>query len=146
MIAGGLVLTRRDVLARTGLWLAAAGLAGFDATEVVAARRPLARAPTWEAVRGEFRLSRSYAHLGGLLLASHPARVRAAIERHRRGLDSNPVHYLHERGPELEAAVLRAAAAYLGARPADIALTDSTTMGLGLLYNGIDVRAGQEVV
>ena len=28
----------------------------------------------------------------------------------------------------------------------DIALTDSTTMGFGLLYNGIDLRAGQEAL
>ena len=42
--------------------------------------------------------------------------------------------------------MLRAAGGYLSARPADIALTDSTTMGLGLLYNGLDLRAGQEVV
>jgi selenocysteine lyase/cysteine desulfurase len=72
--------------------------------------------------------------------------VRAAIDRHRRGLDANPVDYLHRRGPALEAAVLREAAAYLGVSAPDIALTDSTTMGLGLLYNGIDLRTGQEAL
>jgi len=85
-------------------------------------------------------------HLGGLLLASHPAPVREAIEAHLRGLDDNPVHYLNEQRARLEAAVLRAAADYLGANPTDIALTDSTTMGLGLLYAGLDVRAGQEIL
>jgi selenocysteine lyase/cysteine desulfurase len=137
-------LDRRSFLARTGVALAAAGLAAnlegasdFDAE---------AAAPTWAAVRGQFRLAPGWTHLGGLLLASHPAPVRAAIERHRRGLDANPVAYLHGRGPGLEAAVLREAAAYLGASPSDIALTDSTTMGLGLLYNGIDLRAGQEAL
>jgi selenocysteine lyase/cysteine desulfurase len=84
--------------------------------------------------------------MGGLLIASHPLAVREAIEAHRRGLDENPVHYLRERGPHFEAEVLRAAADYLDARPADIALTDSTTMGLGLLYNGLDVREGQELL
>ena len=102
--------------------------------------------PSWDAVRRQFRLAAGWTHLGGLLLASHPTAVRRAIETHRRGLDANPVHYLHDRGPQLEVAVLREAAAYLGAAPSDLALTDSTTMGLGLLYNGIDLRAGQEAL
>src|SRR5436309_1501128 len=41
---------------------------------------------------------------------------------------------------------LGSAAAYLGADPTDIALTDSTTMGLGLLYTGLDLRADQEIL
>ena len=102
--------------------------------------------PSWDAVRRQFRLAAGWTHLGGLLLASHPTAVRRAIETHRRGLDANPVHYLHDRGPQLEVAVLREAAAYLGAAPSDLALTDSTTMGLGLLYNGIDLHAGQEAL
>jgi isopenicillin-N epimerase len=69
-----------------------------------------------------------------------------AIDRHRRGLDENPVHYLQEQGQRLEAGVLRAAADYLGAAPTDVALTDSTTMGLGLLYAGLTVRADQELL
>src|SRR5918995_4878056 len=68
------------------------------------------------------------------------SRATGAVSTH------NPVHYLHERGPALEADVLRAAGAYLRARPSDIALTDSTTMGLGLLYNGLELRAGDEVL
>ena len=72
--------------------------------------------------------------------------MQQAIETHRRGLDDNPVDYLHQQAPLLEAAVLRAAAGYLGADPTDIALTDSTTMGLGLLYTGLVVRADQELL
>ena len=133
---------RRQFLVRTGLTFAAGALADAAQLEDAAASSGLA---DWEAVRGQFRLSRAYTHLATFLLASHPAPVRAAIERHRRGLDVNPVHYLR-RGPQLEAVVLREAAAYLGADVADIALTDSTTMGLGLLYHGIALRTGQEIV
>jgi isopenicillin-N epimerase len=141
------VFDRKTLLVRTGAVLAAGGFgAAFSELEEVAAA-PEADAPLdWTAVRRQFRLAPGWTHMGGLLLTSHPAPVRRAITRHRRGLDANPVHYLHERGPRLEAAVLRSAGAYLGARPVDIALTDSTTMGLGLLYNGIDLRAGQEVL
>jgi hypothetical protein len=62
-------------------------------------------------------------HLGAFLLGSHPAPVRRAIDRYRRALDADPVGYLHGSSAAREAAVLRAAAAYTGARAADIALT-----------------------
>jgi isopenicillin-N epimerase len=137
------MMDRRTLLVRTGMALAAAG---FGDLEDVAAAPEAKQAVGWTDVRRQFRLAPGWVHMSGLLLASHPAPVRRAIERHRRGLDANPVHYLHERGPRLEAAVLRAAGAYLGARPADVALTDSTTMGLGLLYNGINLQAGQEAL
>ena len=136
------MIDRRTLLLRTGAALAATGLGAFSDLEDVAAAPEAEAALDWAAVRRQFRL----AHLGGLLLASHPAPVRRAIDRHRHGLDANPVHYLHERGPELEAAVLRAAGAYLRARPSDIALTDSTTMGLGLLYTGLELGPGDEVL
>jgi isopenicillin-N epimerase len=97
-------------------------------------------------VRGLFSLDARLLHFGGLYLASHPLPVREAIETHRRGLDDNPVDYLHTVGPQAEAAVLRAAASYLGGDPRDIALTDSTTMGLGLLYTGLMLRADQEIL
>ncbi|HET7857530.1 MAG TPA: aminotransferase class V-fold PLP-dependent enzyme [Gaiellaceae bacterium] len=139
-----MTLDRRAFLVRSGLALAAAGLLEHESDEAAAA--PQAAPLPWRAVRAQFRLTPVYVHLGGLLLASHPTPVRRAIETHRRALDRNPVHYLHERGPTLEARVLSSAGSYLGARPTDIALTDSTTMGLSLLYNGIDLRAGQEAL
>jgi isopenicillin-N epimerase len=136
-------LDRRAFLARTGLALAAAGLVG---PEAVAAEPEAEAALSWRSVRREFRLRSDLVHLSGFLLASHPAPVRNAIERHRRGLDADPVGYLHGRSLGLDAAVLRAAATYTGTHAEDIALTDSTTMGLSLLYNGIDLRAGQEAL
>lgn len=140
------MLDRRTLLVRTGAALVASGVATFSDLDEVAAAVEAESALDWAAVRRQFRLASGWTHMGGLLLASHPAPVRRAIERHRRGLDANPVHYLHDRGPALEADVLRAAGAYLRALPTDIALTDSTTMGLGLLYNGLELRAGDEVL
>jgi selenocysteine lyase/cysteine desulfurase len=140
-------LDRREFLERSGLALAAASLVGpgaFAAAEKAEAE-PLAPLP-WSSVRSQFRLRRDRVHLGAFLLASHPAPVRRAIDRYRRALDADPVGYLHRMQVAREAAVLRAAAAYTGARAADIALTDSTTMGLALLYNGIHVRADQELL
>jgi selenocysteine lyase/cysteine desulfurase len=42
--------------------------------------------------------------------------------------------------------MLNPAAAYLGVSPNEIALTDSTTMGLAILYSGLPLRAGDEVL
>ena len=141
-------MDRRAFLVRTGLGLAAAGLAGVPAWADDEAEEAEVAAPlrTWREVRAQFRLRADLVQLGSFLLASHPKPVRDAIARHRRGLDRNTVEYLHGKGAANEASVLRAAAAYLVASPTDIALTDSTTMGLGLLYNGLDVRPGQELL
>jgi selenocysteine lyase/cysteine desulfurase len=135
-------MDRRGFLVRTGLTVAAGALASLPVVRAAPARQ----VEDWDAVRGLFSLNPDYLHFGGLYLASHPVPVQQAIETHRRGLDDNPVDYLHQQQGPLEAAVLRAAAAYLRADPTDIALTDSTTMGLGLLYTGLVVRSDQELL
>jgi isopenicillin-N epimerase len=143
---GRVALARRQFLVRTGLTFAAAALAAAPTQAAPTAAGQDTGPLDWDAVRGLFALDPAYLHFGGLYLASHPAPVREAIEQHRRALDANPVDYLHQHGPRLEAAVLQAAAAYLGAGATAIALTDSTTMGLGLLYHGLELGAGQDVV
>lgn len=135
-------LERRQFLALG----AASVLAGCHRTQAPSA---LASAPPpgdeWARVRAEFALSPDWVHLAGFLLASHPARVRDAIERHRRALDDNPALYLEQHGFDASP-VLKPAAAYMGVAPEDIALTDSTTMGLAILYAGLPLRAGDEVL
>ena len=135
---------RRGFLVRTGLGLAAAALASGGLGDRSAQSQ--SDVDDWASVRGLFNLSPGLLHFGGLLLASHPAPVRDAIDAHRRGLDDNPVDYLRQNQGRLEADVLRAAGAYLGVAPVDIALTDSTTMGLGLLYNGLGIRPDQDIL
>lgn len=140
-------MDRRDFLVRTGLALSAAVLA-----ETLPWSRALAQPPapsrldSWEAVRDQFLLSRDAIHLSCFFLASHPSPVREAIETHRRALDANPIGYWMDHSERLEGAVLTAAADYLGVNPTEIALTDSTTMGLGLLYGGLSLRQGQEIL
>jgi selenocysteine lyase/cysteine desulfurase len=99
----------------------------------------------WDSVRAQFALDPGLAHFASFLLASHPAPVREAIDRHRAGLDLDPAGYVH-RDLELEEAARTAAAAYLGGRPDDVALTDSTTMGMGLLCAGLRLAPGQDVL
>lgn len=140
------VINRRDFLVRSGMAIGAALLAAENPISTATAGSPPLKLDDWQAVREQFQLSRDYIHLAGFFLASHPTPVRAAIERHRRGLDADPIGYWVEQEEKREAAVLRAAADYLVVDPTEIALTDSTTMGLGLLYGGLTLHEGQEIL
>ncbi|MGW0803748.1 aminotransferase class V-fold PLP-dependent enzyme [Nonomuraea sp. NPDC002799] len=96
----------------------------------------------WGSVRAQFALDPAYAQFAAFVLAPSPAPVRQAIRTHRDALDADP-EYAPEGGDQ---AAREAAARYLGAEPAGIVLTDSTTMGLGLLYSGVRLRPGQDVL
>src|SRR2546422_8518425 len=136
----GGVVYRRDFLVRTGHLVGAAALA--SALGEAHAFAPAQLEPTsmsWEQFRASFNLAPDLIHMSGFFLASHPKPVRDAIEEHRRRFDENPIEYFFANVEKAEAAVLAAAAHYLAVDPGDIALTDSTTMGLGLLYGGVQV-------
>jgi selenocysteine lyase/cysteine desulfurase len=143
----GPLLRRRDLLVRTGLVAAtaAAGGVGFVAGRESGGESSSA-ATDLASDEGDFALDPRYTHLTSFLLAPHPRPVREAIERHRRALDENPKVYLFERELQLEGRVLEVAAGYLGVAPEEIALTDSTTMGLGLVYGTFRLDEGDEVV
>lgn len=137
---------RRGFLVRTGLALSAAVLAEACSRTLASRPAPQHMFTNWEDLRAQFPLSPRLIHLVAFFLTSHPTPVREAIERHRAGLDTDPIGYWSEQEEKQEAKVLRAAADYLNADPTDIALTDSTTMGLGLLYGGLQLRSGQEIL
>lgn len=139
-------INRRNFLVRSSLAIGAALLAAETPVPTAIAGSPPLKLDSWQAVREQFQLSRDFIHLAGFFLASHPTPVRAAIERHRRGLEVDPIGYWFEQEEKQEAAVLRAAADYLAVDPTEIALTDSTTMGLGLLYGGLALREGQDIL
>jgi selenocysteine lyase/cysteine desulfurase len=129
-------------LAATPVAIAGCGHAQKGSPPATAAAAP---ADPWQRVREEFVLSKDWLHFAGFLLASHPRPVRDAIERHRRALDDNPALYAEPRIADF-APVLKPAAAYMGVAPEQIALTDSTTMGLATIYHGLPLRQGDEVL
>jgi isopenicillin-N epimerase len=152
-----MTVSRRDFVASVS-W-------SFLAT--AAARAAAGKAPAvgsvetysdWSAVRAQFDLSPEWLHLSQFYIVSHPRPVREAIERYRRMLDANPFHTVeHGMGfegflggtPEetLPERVQKAAAQYVGGRPEEVALTDSTTQGLALIYNGLTtLKAGDEIL
>ena len=103
---------------------------------------------SWSSVRAQFGLDPRTTNFATFLLAPHPRPVRAAIERHARLLDRDAKRYLdqQEASNSAEQRVRAAAARYLGVDADEIALTDSTTMGLALLYGGLRLPSGTEVL
>ncbi|MBM3548363.1 MAG: aminotransferase class V-fold PLP-dependent enzyme [Alphaproteobacteria bacterium] len=157
--------TRRGFMAAAGLTI------GAGATTIAATREsgpdtrdppPKAEAPPatepspdftrfasgdeWDNVRRQFTFSPDMVHLSALLLAAHPEPVRQAIEAYRRALDTDPTQYVHENNDRLRDASMSAAARYLGVETKQVALTESTTMGLALVYHGLKLKPGQEIL
>ncbi len=100
----------------------------------------------WKEVRSQFNLNGAYIHLAQMLLASHPKQVREAIELHRNKLDDNPTEYYEKNYVAFETRARKAAADYMKADPEEVVLTDSTTMGLGLLFTGLKLKKGEEIL
>lgn len=100
----------------------------------------------WARVRAMFDLAPDRVDMSAMLIASHPKPVREAIDRHRRELDRTPIEYLEAHNRGLQNLARERVGRYFGAAGRDVALTDSTTMGAGLIYNGLRLRPGQEVL
>jgi len=101
----------------------------------------------WSDFRALFPISLEWIDMSAMFITSHPAPVAAAIECYRQQLDANPNVYLQDNNRKLIERALTEAALYLGGIDAeDIALTDSTTMGVALVYNGLRLDSGHEVL
>jgi len=144
-------LSRREFLATSGAAAAAVLAPGRLMAALQAQAPPPPDLSAWPAVRAQFPLAREYLHFSSFYLASHPQPVRDAIEGFRRALDANPFLVV-ERGmfesaaENLQLKVLEDVAPYLGAHPAEIALTTNTTLGLALVYHGLRLAPGDEIL
>ncbi|HUO78649.1 MAG TPA: aminotransferase class V-fold PLP-dependent enzyme [Steroidobacteraceae bacterium] len=148
-------VNRRDFLAASG-WALAAGIA--DAGPPGEAAAGAGDLSSWAAVRAQFNLSPEWLHFSQFFIVSHPRPVREAIERYRRLLDASPFetveHGMGFDAPPAGASAAdtlplraqRAAAEYIGGRAEEVALTDCTTTGLALTYNGLALKAGDEIL
>ena len=143
-------LRRRSILGLAGIApvaLATCTTRRAAATDTAPAPPPSGEA-RWARMRGDFLLSRDRIHLASLLIASNPTPVREAINRIQASLDEDPVTLLeHEfTTSERTNATLAAAAQYMGVAPDEIALTDSTTSGIAVIYGGMAFQRGDEIV
>lgn len=99
----------------------------------------------WASVRAQFPLDPATAQFAAFVLSPHTAQVDAAIDFHRARLGFDTEGTLLE-GYRLEDQARAAAAGFAGGRPGDYALTDSTTMGLAIVYGGLPLASGDEVL
>src|SRR5437870_4339365 len=144
-------VTRRNFLISGSLSLAA----GAFSPLLVEAEKTKPSATTdfrdWESVRREFQLAPEYIHLALFYLASHPRSVRQAIEQYRAKIDANPFvavdsALFQETDKNIPLEVCRTIANYIGGDAPDIALTQNTTTGLAVVYHGLPLREGDEIL
>src|SRR5689334_7367839 len=143
--------SRRSFLAAHGALLGASLVPGGLLAAVECRTPAVPTMDDWKRVRDQFRLSRNWLHLSGFYIASHPTPVRDALEAFRKALDENPFLVVERglfesEGQNLQSRVREEAAAYLGGKPEEVALTQNTTTGLALVYLGLPLARGQEVL
>ena len=144
-------LTRRNFLINGSLSFVAGAFSPLLVQAKPKDTAPAADLKDWESVRREFQLAPGYIHLALFFLASHPRQVRQAIERYRDAIDANPLLTVDSAifdpvGGGIPLQVCRALANYIGGDAQDIALTQNTTTGLALLYHGLPLREGDEIL
>lgn len=145
-------LARRQMLAAPLALGVASFLPGTLASALAEVTPALPDLSDWTQVRSQFALDPGWLHFASFYLVSHPAPVRDAIEAWRRAIDRNPYlavehnGYTEDEAKWVPGQVMQAAARYLGGQRTDIALTHNTTEGLALVYHGLPLGPGDEVL
>lgn len=137
-------MQRRSFLRRTSLALGASAV--LPSLSLQASPSTSTSLDTWAGVRSQFLLDPKKIHMAQMFLAAHPKIVRDAIDRHRKAFDESPVEYWEQHWKTMEPETCKAAANYIQSDPGEVALTDSTTMGLGLLYTGFQLKEGDDIL
>jgi isopenicillin-N epimerase len=102
----------------------------------------------WQKITELFAHDKKYVHLGASqFVVSHPKHIHEAIDKYRTELDNDPVLYTQEVEDKNMQQVRKAIATYFAvADPNNIAITDSTTMGLGTIYTALNIQKGEEIL
>lgn len=146
-----MAISRRQFLLVPGA-LAAPMLLPNSLLAAVAAQTPaMPDVSDWDRVRAQFALDPAYLHFASFFIASHPQPVRDAIDGYRRAIDRNPFIVLEQGlfeddAHNLPLQVQTEIADYLGGRAEQVCLTRSTTEGLALVYHGLPLQPGDEVL
>src|SRR5262245_13183309 len=151
-ISGGRSMqSRREFLVRS----AAAGVAAFTPSVLLAASQkntpPAPDLSSWASVRAQFDLAPGWNHMSTFFFSSHPRPVRDAIAAYRKAIDAEPFLevdrvWFSDPAHNLQLAIREQMAPYLSAKRDEIALTNSTTQGLALVYTGLPLEPGDEVL
>ena len=144
-------LSRRSFLATPALLGAAALVPAGLGAALASETPPMPDLSDWTTVRRQFRLDPAWMHFASFFIASHPAPVRDAIDAWRNAIDRDPFQTVEhgmfgDDAHNIPLQVQQAVATYLGGRPQDVALTRSTTESLALVYHGLPLKPGDEVL
>ena len=132
-------ITRRDLLASAGGLAAATALHGFPVRIPEATVSPVPQGPL--PVRDDFAIPAGQTYLNSAFI--HPVPV-AAAEAVRRYLDTRTFREPRLRsGDSLAAEVKGEFARLIGARPEEISLVQSTSVGENLVVNGMGIPGGE---
>lgn len=140
---------RRTFLKQAGVLAASLPLGSALLAHAQAATQAPATNDPWTGFKQLFTQDPGYLHFSNFLVTSHPRPVREAIERYRQQIDRNPgltMDWGLEETWKREGQVREWAGRYLNAKPAQIALTGSTSEGLAMIYGGIKLRPDQEIL
>lgn len=135
-------MKRRDFLVATG----AGGVAGLAAATATSGSATKPAELGWADIKAQFDPAPGMVQMSAFYLASHPRPVRAAIEKHRLGLDRDSHSYIEKMMGDCERGLRNAAGEYMGANPDHIAQVGSTTAGLGLTLANLALTSDQEVL
>jgi selenocysteine lyase/cysteine desulfurase len=100
----------------------------------------------WARIRGEFRLDPNRAFFNTGTLGSCPRVVTETVIEAMRMIDAMPTYGYWAKGMPMAFKVREKAAALLGADPAEVAITHSTTEGMNIIGLGLDLRPGDHVL
>lgn len=100
----------------------------------------------WNAIRDSFLLDKRINFLDTLLLTSHPKWVRESILFYQMQLDRDPGHFWEENIGILSQSLRESAADYLECDPSELGFCASSTVGMGLIYGGLDLPKNSEIL
>jgi selenocysteine lyase/cysteine desulfurase len=143
-------VSRRDF---TRLFMAGGSAALFTHTAwAQAPRSPLPAAgaaagePFWRAVRAQFVMPPELAVMNAANLCPASSPVLQALTRETESVDRNPSPQNRARLSGAKEETRKALAAFLSVTPEEIVITRNTSESNNLVSNGVDLKAGDEVV
>jgi selenocysteine lyase/cysteine desulfurase len=144
------MITRRDFISTAAAATAAVLTPGRLLAALEKQTAPLPDLSQWSTVRSQFALNKEHMQFASFYIASHPKPVRDAIDDFRRVLDADPFltveHRMFEETDNIQYKIRDDMAGYLGAKREEIAITGNTTTGLALVYNGLKLSPGDEIL
>ncbi len=144
------MISRRDFISTAAAATAAVLTPGRLLAALEKQTAPLPDLSQWDTVRAQFALAKDHLHFASFYIVSHPKPVRDAIDDFRRVLDADPFltveHRMFEQADNVQLKIRDDMSGYLGAQRDEIAITGNTTTGLALVYNGLPLAAGDEIL